>query len=85
MGQKAVKVGGFKVPTQDVSGVLGSVRNDVMTVCWDPFKARDAKIGRLYPIADEVWDLRSQAPPPGLRVFCRFAEKDVLVALTCRY
>jgi len=60
------------------------VANDVMTVCWDPFKARDAKIGRLYPIADEVWDLRSQAPPPGLRVFCRFAEKDVLVALTCR-
>jgi len=60
------------------------VANDVMTVCWDPFKARDAKIGRLCPIADEVWDLRSQAPPPGLRVFCRFAEKDVLVALTCR-
>jgi hypothetical protein len=38
-------------------------------------------MGRLD--ADEVWDLRSQAPPPGLRVFCRFAEKDVLVALTC--
>ena len=31
LGQKGVKVGGFKVPTQDVSGVLGSVRNDVMT------------------------------------------------------
>jgi hypothetical protein len=28
-----VKVGGFRVPTQDVSGVLGSVRNDAMTVC----------------------------------------------------
>jgi len=59
------------------------VANDVMTVCGDPFKAKDAKMGRLYPIADEVWDLRSQAPRPGLRVFCRFAEKDVLVALTC--
>jgi hypothetical protein len=33
LGQKAVKVGGFKVPTQDVSGVPGSVRNDTMTVC----------------------------------------------------
>ena len=32
LGQKGVKVGGFNVPTQDVSGVLGSVRNDVMTV-----------------------------------------------------
>jgi len=31
-GQKGVKVGGFRVPTQDVSGVLGSVRNDAMTV-----------------------------------------------------
>jgi hypothetical protein len=59
------------------------VANDVMTVCWDPFKAKDAKMGRIDPIADEVWDLRSQAPPPGLRVLCRFAEKDVLVALTC--
>jgi hypothetical protein len=59
------------------------VANDVMTVSWSSFEARDAKMGRLHPLADEVWDLRSQAPPPGLRVFCRFAEKDVLVALTC--
>jgi hypothetical protein len=29
---EGVKVGGFNVPTQDVSGVLGSARNDVMTV-----------------------------------------------------
>ena len=57
--------------------------NDVVTVCWNPFEARDAKMGRLHPMADEVWDLRSQGPPPGLRVLCRFAEKDVLVALTC--
>ena len=54
-----------------------------MTISWDPSKARDAKMGRLDPIADEVWDVRSQEPSPGLRVFSRFAEKDVLVALTC--
>lgn len=59
------------------------VANDVVTVCWNPFEARDAKMGRLHPMADEVWDLRSQGPPPGLRVLCQFAEKDVLVALTC--
>jgi len=59
------------------------VHGDRITVNWDPFKARDAKMGRLDPIADEVWDVRSQEPSPGLRVFCRFAEKDVLVALTC--
>jgi len=54
-----------------------------VTVCWDPFKARNEQIGRLNPVQDEVWDLRSQEPPPGLRVFFRFALKDVLVALTC--
>ncbi len=54
-----------------------------ITVCWDPFKARNEQIGRLDPVRDEVWDLRSQDPKPGLRVFFRFAEKDVFVALTC--
>ena len=59
------------------------VHGDRMTISWDPSKARDAKMGRLDPIADEVWDVRSQGPSPGLRVFSRFAEKDVLLALTC--
>jgi hypothetical protein len=54
-----------------------------ITVCWDPFKARNEQIGRLNPIRDAVWDLRSQDPKPGLRVFFHFAEKDVFVALTC--
>jgi hypothetical protein len=54
-----------------------------VTVCWDPYQARNEQIGRLDPVRDEVWDLRSQEPSPGLRVFFRFADKDVLVALTC--
>jgi hypothetical protein len=54
-----------------------------ITVCWEPHKGRSEQIGRLCPIGDEVWDLRSQDPPPGLRVFFRFAEKNVFVALTC--
>ena len=54
-----------------------------MTVCWEPHEANEAQIGRLEPIEDEVWDFRCQEPSPGLRVFCRFAEKDILVALTC--
>ena len=53
-----------------------------ITVCWEPFKGRTEQIGRLAPVQDEVWDLRSQEKP-GLRVFFRFAEKDVFVALTC--
>jgi hypothetical protein len=59
------------------------VTGDFITVCWEPFKGRNEQIGRLDPVTDEVWDLRCQDPPPGLRVFCRFAEKNVLVALTC--
>lgn len=54
-----------------------------ITVCWEPRKARNEQIGRLCPVRDEVWDLRSQDPAPGLRVFFRFAEKNVFVALTC--
>ena len=59
------------------------VTGAMMTVAWDPYEATDAQIGRLDPIGDEVWDFRCQEPSPGLRVFCRFAEKDVLVAMTC--
>ena len=56
-----------------------------ITVCWNPHEARAVhQMARLDPIADGVWDYRSVDPSPGLRIFCRFAEKDVLVALTCR-
>jgi hypothetical protein len=54
-----------------------------MTVCCEPFKAKKAQIARLYPLSDEVWDFRLSDPPPNLRVFCRFAAKDVVIALTC--
>lgn len=58
------------------------VRGAHLVVCLDPFKAREAQLGRLDKVEDAVFDLRSREKP-GLRVFCRFAEKDVLVALTC--
>lgn len=41
-----------------------------------------ANLKRLHPPADEVWELRCRNPKPGIRVFGRFAAKDVLVALT---
>jgi len=58
------------------------VTAEFITACWDPFKARNEQIGRLHRVEDEVWDLRSQEPKPGLRAFFRFAEKDVFVVLT---
>jgi hypothetical protein len=58
------------------------VRGAHLIVCLDPFAAREAELGRLDKIEDAVFDLRSREQP-GLRVFCRFAERDVLVAFTC--
>jgi len=55
---------------------------EFITVCWDPFKARNEQIGRLHRVEDEVWDLRAQKPKPGLRAFFRFAERNVFVVLT---
>jgi len=54
-----------------------------ITVCWEPFEGRNEQIGKLCPVRDEIWDLRSQDPPPGLRVFFRFAERVTFVALNC--
>ena len=59
------------------------VTGERVTVCLTPREAKDAQIARLEPVEDEVWDFRCQEPSPGLRVFCRFAEKDILVAMTC--
>lgn len=33
----------------------------------------------------DVWEFRSRAPKPGIRVFGRFAEQDVLVATNMEY
>ena len=70
------------------SGLRAELENFVsgapISVCWIPFEANgNHQLGRLDKIEDGVWDYRSTNPPPGLRVFCRFAEKDVLVAFTC--
>ncbi len=45
-------------------------------------KPKATYMTRLQPLADEVWEIRSRDPKPGIRVFGRFAEKDVFVALT---
>ena len=55
-----------------------------MTVCWAPYKGRDHhQLGRLHPIGDGVWDLRSVDPSPGLRLFFCLAEKDVMIVFIC--
>jgi len=58
------------------------VRGDHVGVCLRPYKAAEAEFGRLDPPHDEVWDFRA-VNRPALRIFGRFAERDVFVALTC--
>ena len=69
------------------SRLLATLQNIVagrrLVVCLEPFKARKANIGRVNPIEDLVFDVRCQ-DKPAVRVFCRFVEKDVLFAVTCR-
>ena len=48
----------------------------------DSGRARAAYMSRLDKPIDEVWDIRSRDPSPGIRVFGRFAEKDLFVGLT---
>jgi len=57
---------------------------DTIPICLEPYIARTAYLGRLHPERNEVWDIRSTYPSPGLRIFGRFADVDVFVGLICR-
>lgn len=59
------------------------VRGNVLAVCLAPHKARTAYMARLDKPADEVWDIRVRDPSPALRVFGRFGDTDLFVALLC--
>lgn len=61
------------------------VEGGPLSVCWQPFQGRrHHQVGRLDPVEDGIWDLRSVDPSPGLRIFFALAEKDVMIALICR-
>lgn len=46
-------------------------------------KSGYSALGRLDPIEDGIWDIRCREKP-GLRVFCFFLERNVLLATFCR-
>ena len=59
------------------------VSGDVLAVAKHPFKGgRDAYLKRLHQARDEVWEIRSRNPEPQIRIFGRFAAKDVFIAFT---
>jgi hypothetical protein len=56
-------------------------RGAILTVEWNPYQARDAYFGRLDPITEEVWDIRSRDPSPAIRVLGSFADTDTFLGL----
>jgi len=58
------------------------IGGDVIPVAAKPYRGKTSYLKRLDPDSDEVWEIRSRDPKPGIRVFGRFARKDVFVALT---
>ncbi|MBW7922627.1 MAG: hypothetical protein H3C51_11075 [Rubellimicrobium sp.] len=61
------------------------VTGDTIPVGFDPYdKSDNAFMARIDPAEYGIWDIRSMAPRPAIRVFGAFAEIDVFVALTTR-
>jgi hypothetical protein len=55
-----------------------------LTYCDIPREAKDKhQISRLDPVEDNIFDIRSTDPAPGLRIIFHLAERDVLVLHTC--
>ena len=55
---------------------------NLLTVAAKPYKGKSSYMLKLHPPAEEVWEIRSRDPDPGIRVFGRFAETDLFVALS---
>lgn len=56
------------------------VKGEEVRLCLEPYEADTAFMGRLFKPSDEVWDIRSRRMRPSLRVFGRFARRDLFVA-----
>lgn len=61
------------------------VQGGLISVAEHAFKAKAALLAQLDPPRDEVWEVRCCDPKPGIRVFGRFALKDVFVGLRWEY
>lgn len=57
------------------------VKGDFIPISLTPYEHKTAYMGRLDRPEDEVWDIRSRDPNPGLRVFGRFGDIDLFIAL----
>lgn len=73
---------------------LGRLRADldmftegkIISVAEDPYKKpKSTYMARVDPPRDEVWDIRSRDPKPGVRVLGCFCETDTFIALVWDY
>lgn len=48
-------------------------------------KPRTTYLARLDPERDDVFEIRSRDPRPGMRIFGRFADRDVFIATNWQY
>lgn len=61
-------------------------RGDWISVAERPYdKPSDTFLARVDPVGDEIWDIRSISPDPGIRCLGGFGAKDLFVALTWDY
>ncbi len=61
-------------------------QGDEFSVAEDPFiKPGFAMLARVHPVSDEIWDIRSTDPNPGIRSLGAFGGKNLFLALTWDY
>jgi len=59
---------------------------DRFSVAEDPFKKPfNAMLARTHPVSDEIWDMRTTDPLPGIRSLGAFGGKDLFIALVWDY
>jgi hypothetical protein len=63
----------------DLDRFIGGDRVSVML--FPRAKSATTYLKRLEPVTDEVWEIRSCDPKPGVRVLGRFSELDVFIGL----
>ena len=61
-----------------VDAFIGGLR---IAARYPPSRSAKAQLALLDPSEEQVWEFRSREPKPGVRVFGRFSELDVFVAL----
>ena len=59
------------------------VRGEEIVARWPPDKNVTAMMALLEPGRENVWEFRICQPPRGLRLFGRFAERDIFIGTHC--